>query len=91
MKINQNQPTSPKINQNQPKIIKNQAKSIKSIKIYQNEPQNAPRASNFPPEPSKIMHFLLHSKGVAGVAAGVVNKSNSELSSESISDSSELS
>ena len=43
------------------------------MKIDQNEPQNVPRASKILPEPFKIMHFLFHSKGVAGVAAGVVN------------------
>ena len=35
--------------------------------------QNAPRAPKILPGLSKIIHFLLHSKGVAGVAAGVVN------------------
>ena len=35
--------------------------------------QNAPRAPKILPGPSKISHLLLHSKGVAGVAAGVVN------------------
>ena len=36
-------------------------------------PKNIPRAPKIPPEPPKIIHFLLHSKWVAGVAAGVVN------------------
>ena len=35
--------------------------------------QNAARAPKILPGPSKISHFLLHNKGVAGVAAGVVN------------------
>ena len=29
-------------------------------------------------EPPKIIHFLLHSNGVAGVAAGVVNLTGQE-------------
>ena len=56
-----------KIDQHPPKFKK------KSIQINQNEPQNAPRASKILPELFKIINFLLHSKGVAGVAAGVVN------------------
>ena len=35
--------------------------------------QNAARAPKILPGPSKISHFLFHNKGVAGVAAGVVN------------------
>ena len=45
----------------------NQPKSTKTTV------QNAPRAPEILPGPPKIIQFLLHSKGVAGVAAGVVN------------------
>ena len=34
---------------------------------------NAPRALKIPPEPPKIIRFLLRNKGVAGVTAGAVN------------------
>ena len=59
MNINGNPRKSTKINENQ---------RLSTIMV-----QNAPRAPKILPGPSKISHFLLHSKGVAGVAAGVVN------------------
>ena len=42
-------------------------------KINRKSFQNTARAPKILPGPSKIIHFLFHSKGVAGVAAGVVN------------------
>ena len=71
MTVNGNQQKSTKIIQNSLKPTKiddpNQPKSTKTTV------KNAPRAPKIRPRPSKIIHFLLHSKGVAGVAAGVVN------------------
>ena len=60
------------------KTIQNQSQSTKIDD--QNQPkstkttlQNAPRAPKILAGPPKIIQFLLHSQGLAGVAAGVVS------------------